>query len=145
MQRNKRIQTTAHHLRRIYQSGKAVALRVGAIKRNHINALARIGCAVGNSWDEAVRLAQAMAFTPPLAVIAAAGATTGMPARNMPASVMSYTGHHGSGSSGDGWIEPARAAMAGRAARSASVRLARRLGLILLALLVGAWLTGVGK
>lgn len=143
MTRNQRIQTTAHHLRRIYQSGKAVALRVGAIRRNHANALARIGVGVGNSWDEAMALARAMAFAPSLASIAAAGVTTGLPARCMPASVMCYTGQGLGG--GDDWIENARATMAGRAARSAGARMARRLGLILLALLVGAWLTGAGK
>lgn len=143
MTRNQRIQATATHLRRIYQSGKAVAMRVGAIKRNHANALARIGCAVGNSWDEAVRMAREMAFGPSLAFIATARATTGLPARCMPASVMCYAGQgHGGG---DDWIESTRATMAGRAARSAGARMARRLGLILLALMLGAWLTGSGK
>lgn len=142
MQLSKRIQATATHLRRIYQSGVAVAMRVGGIKRNHAAALARIGCTVGNSWLEAERMARAMAFTPSLGSIAAAGAATGLPARCMPASVMCYSGH---GTGGDDWIEPTRVAMAGRAARSASVRMARRMGLILLALLVGAWLTGGGK
>ena len=145
MTRNQRIQTTAHHLRRIYQSGVAVAMRVGAIKRNHANAMTRIGCAVGNSWDEAVRMAQAMAFAPPLAVIAAAGATTGMPAHLGCVDAMAVRYGNDDGRGSNDWIESARANMAGRAARSAGVRLARRLGLILLALLVGAWLTGVGK
>ena len=144
MTRNQRIQTTAHHLRRIYQSGVAVAMRVGAIKRNHAAALARIGCAVGNSWDEAVALARAMAFTPSLASIATAGATTGLPAHLGCVALAVRYGNDDS-HSGDDWIEPARAVMAGRAARSAGARMARRLGLILLALLVGAWLTGGGK
>lgn len=142
MQRNQRIQTTAHHLRRIYQSGKAVAMRVGAIKRVHANAMARIGAAVGNSWDEAVSLAKAMALAPSLADLAAAGNHVGLPARHAAVAHYSRTdGDHG----GNEWVEPVRAAMAGRAARSAAVRFVKRIGLILLALLAVGWLVGGAK
>jgi hypothetical protein len=141
-QRNQRIQTTATHLRRIYQSGKAVAMRVGAIKRNHANALAKIGKAVGNSWDEAVSLARSMAYTPPLAELATAGNRIGLPpARH--ATPAHYSRADGNG--GDDWIEPVRTAMSGRAARSASARFAKRLGLILLAALCVGWMLGVSK
>ncbi len=141
MTHNQRIQTTAHHLRRIYQSGKAVAMRVGAIKRHHTDAMARIGAAVSNSWDEAVRLAQSMAHTPPLAELATAGNHIGLPARHAAPARYSRT----DGSGGDDWIEPARTAMAGRAAKTAAVRLAKRAGLILLALLAVGWLVGGAK
>lgn len=141
MQRNQRIQTTAHHLRRIYQSGVAVAMRVGAIKRHHAAAMAKIGQAVGNSWDEAVQLAKAMAYTPPLAGLATAGDYIGLPAHHAAPARYSRT----DGSCGDDWIEPVRTAMAGRAARTAAARFAKRAAIILLALLAVGWLAGGAK
>lgn len=142
MQRNQRIQTAAHHLRRIYQSGVAVAMRVGAIKRIHANAMARIGAAVGNSWDEAVSLAKAMALTPSLVELATAGNRVGLPARH--ASPVRYSrtdNDHGGGE----WIEPVRATMAGRAAKTAATRFVKRAALILLTMLAVGWLAGGAK
>lgn len=142
MTRNQRIQATATHLRRIYQSGVAVAMRVGAIKRHHAAAMAKIGQAVGNSWDEAAQLAKAMAYTPPLAGLATAGSRIGLPpARH--AAPAHYSRTDGSGE--DDWIEPVRATMAGRAAKTAAARFVKRAALILLALLAVGWLVGGAK
>ena len=139
---NQHIQAAATHLRRIYQSGKAMAMRVGAIKRIHANAMARIGAAVGNSWDEAVSLAKAMAFAPSLADLAAAGNHVGLPARHAAVAHYSRTDNDHGGSE---WIEPVRAAMAGRAAKTAATRFVKRAALILLALLAFGWLAGASK
>ena len=143
MQRNQHIRATATHLRRIYQSGKAMALRVGGIKRIHANAMARIGAAVGNSWDEAVRLAKAMAFAPSLAELATAGNRVGLPVHH--ASQMHHSRTDDGNCGGDDWIEPARATMAGRAAKAAATRFVKRAALILLTMLAVGWLAGGAK
>ena len=144
MTRNQRIKTTAHHLRRIYQDGRVVALRIGAIKRHHAAAMAKIGQAIGGSWDAAVSIAKAMARTPALGELAMAGSNTGLRPIGAPARFdrLRADSRHGAD---DYWIEPTRAAMAGRAARSAGVRFVKRLCLVLLAGLCLAWLAGASK